>query len=187
MSMDSAASMSDQERSIASRELFARVYRDLHRMAERELRRTPGEIVSPTTLIHETFLNLWRRKFVDEAHLLAYASHAMRGLIVSQLRNRGRRKRGGGYDIRSLSMDLPQAFDTDHSLDALADALESLAKLDSRLAECVDLKFFCGFSFSEIACMWNVSERTVQRDWEKARVLLNTLLQGVQGELHAAT
>ena len=177
MSVSNAATLPGQEHGVASRELFARVYSDLHRMAARELRRNPRAIASPTSLVHETFLNLSRRTFDGEAHFLAYAARAMRGLIISQLRSRGRRKRGGGYDITSLPEELPDACDPDAALEALANAVEELAKLDSRLAECVDLKFFCGFSLPEIAHMWNVSERTLQRDWEKARLLLNRLIQ----------
>src|SRR5262249_54021252 len=97
----------------------------------------------------------------------------MRGLVINHLRSRNARKRGGGLDITSLSTDLPFADESEIGVDRLNDALEALAKIDARLAECVDLKYFCGFSFGEIAQMRNVSERTVQRDWEKARVLLN--------------
>jgi RNA polymerase sigma factor (TIGR02999 family) len=146
-------------------------------MAERQLRIGAKAIVSPTTLVHETFLNLSHREFVDKAHFLGYAARAMRGLIISELRNRGRQKRGGGCEITSLPTELPHAADPDASLDALADALEELTLIDAHLAECVDLKFICGFSLPEIARMWNVSERKVQRDWDKARVLLYRLIK----------
>jgi len=170
------------EHNAASRELFAKVYADLHRMATRELRRGHREVASPTTLVHETFLNLSHRQFTDETHLLAYAARAMRGLIISQLRSRARQKRGGKFEITSLPLELPHASDPDASLVALSDALEELAKLDPRLAECVDLKFICGFSLPEIARMWNVSDRTVQRHWDKALLLLHRMIKGAATE-----
>lgn len=162
---------------LASHELFATVYSELHRIASREARRNGSAIVSPTTLIHETFLSLSHRKFVDETHFLAYAARAMRGLVIDQLRSHGRQKRGGEYAISSLPADLMIADNPDISVEKLVDALEELAAMDARLAQCVDLKFFSGFSLQEIARMWNVSERTVQRDWDKARVLLYRLIK----------
>jgi RNA polymerase sigma factor (TIGR02999 family) len=174
------------ERALSSRELFAEVYSDLHRMAARELRRSSA-VVSPTTLIHETFLNLSHRQFADETHFLAYAARAMRGLLISEMRHRGRQKRGGDFHITSLPTELPLAADCNPTLDALADALEELAKFDARLAECVDLKFICGFTFCDIAQLWNVSERTVLRDWDKARILLHRLIREAQSEPRAAT
>ncbi|MET0536170.1 MAG: ECF-type sigma factor [Steroidobacter sp.] len=162
---------------LASHELFATVYAELRQIAARELRRNGGSVVSPTTLIHETFLSLSQRKFLNEPHFLAYAARAMRGLIINQLRSRGRQKRGGEYEITSLPAELPSATESDHSVEKLGDALERLALINARFAECIDLRFFCGFSLGEIARMWDVSERTVQRDWDKARMLLHRLME----------
>jgi len=150
--------------------LFAVLYEDLHRVAERELRRNSGATLSPTTLLHETFLNGTGREFAalaDRRRFMAYASRAMRGLIIDSFRRNNALKHGGEFDFISLPEELHEA-------------LEALARMDTRLAECVDLKFFCGFSFVDIAHLWDVSERTVQRDWEKARLLLNRLLGGCQ-------
>ena len=83
---------------------------------------------------------------------------------------------GGEFEITSLPTDLSHAPSEDVELGALGEALESLAKIEPRLAECVDLKFFCGLSYSEIAELWSVSERTVRREWDKARIALNRLL-----------
>ena len=181
MSSSNEAAVCSQKGGPSSRKLFAEVYTDLRQMAARELRRCRG-VVSPTTLVHETFLNLSHRQFADAPHFLAYAARAMRGLIISQLRSRSRQKRGGEVEILSLPAELPHAEDSDPALDALSHALEELAKFDARLAECVDLKFICGFSLPEIARMWNVSERTAQRDWDKARLLLHRLMQQAQSE-----
>lgn len=162
-------------------QLFARLYAELHSLARRELRHNMAMTLSPTTLLHETFVNISRRDslaFSDRAQFMAYAARAMRGLITDYLRSRQAQKRGGKFEITSLPTELPYAQDESESLDMakLADALESLAKVDAQLAECVDLKFFCGFSFSEIAEIREVSVRTVQREWDKARLLLNRLL-----------
>jgi RNA polymerase sigma factor (TIGR02999 family) len=159
--------------------LFGSLYSELHRMAQRELRRNAGVTLSPTTLLHETYLDLSQRPsvdFPDRARFMAYASRAMRGLLIDYVRSRHAQKRGGEFSITSLPIELPQMPAADIELEKLSAALESLAAIDARLAQCVDLKFFCGFSFGDIAQMWQVSERTVQRDWDKARVLLNRLL-----------
>jgi len=162
-----------------SAEWFSRLYDELHRAAQRELRRNAAATISPTTLLHETYLSVLRidaSRFPDRGHFLAYAARAMRSLLVDYARNRQAQKRGGQFCITSLPSEVPDT-DDDLQLDGLHGALEELAQVDARLAQCVDLKFFCGFSFAEIAELWSVSERTVQRDWDKARVLLNRFLQ----------
>ena len=161
------------------RELFATLYAELRRIAARELRRKAGSSLSPTTLLHETFLRLSPAAAAachDEAHFMAYATRAMRGLIVDFMRSRGAHKRGGNNEFVSLTGDAGDGIDQDHALDRLCDALDELATTKPRLAQCVELKFFCGFSFAEIAGMWQVSERTVQREWDKARLLLQQLI-----------
>jgi RNA polymerase sigma factor (TIGR02999 family) len=159
-------------------QLFATLYHELHRLAQRELSRNGAATLSPTTLLHEAYLSLSQRcsaPFADRANFLAYASRAMRGLLIDYLRSRQAQKRGGAFEITSLSTELPQA-QADVDMSKLSDALDLLAEADPRLAECVDLKFFCGFSFLDIAAMRSVTERTVRRDWEKARILLHQLL-----------
>lgn len=159
-------------------QLFAVLYQELHRMAQRELRRNGAATLSPTTLLHEAYLNISQRgsaPFADRANFMAYAARAMRGLLIDYLRSRQAQKRGGEFEISSMSTELPQA-PPDAEMSKLSDALDQLAEADPRLAECVDLKFFCGFSFLDIAAMRSVTERTVRRDWEKARILLHRLL-----------
>ena len=106
---------------------------------------------------------------------MTYAARAMRGLLIDYLRSRQAQKRGGRFEITTLPTEVP-LIDEDIEVEKLAVALDELAKVDERLAQCVDLKFFCGYSFAEIADLWTVSERTVQREWNKARVLLNRLI-----------
>jgi RNA polymerase sigma factor (TIGR02999 family) len=103
---------------------------------------------------------------------MGYAARVMRSLIVDHARQRRALKRGGAFEITALDTDVDVAAAPAGELDALSAALDQLAAVDSRLALVVDLKFFCGFSFVEIAAMQGVTDRTVQRDWEKARIFL---------------
>jgi DNA-directed RNA polymerase specialized sigma24 family protein len=104
----------------------------------------------------------------------------MRGLIIDYARRRSAAKRGGEFQFLSFdAADVPEGrpgADPDE-LSALGTALDELALLDRSLAELVDLHFFCGLSFAEIASMRGISERTVQRDWRKARVILHQRLR----------
>jgi RNA polymerase sigma factor (TIGR02999 family) len=97
----------------------------------------------------------------------------MRGIIIDHARSRGAQKRGAGFDITSLDGDVLQSPIDAKELSLISDALNQLATVEPGLAEVVDLKFFCGFSFAEIAAMYKVSERSVQRRWEKARIYLH--------------
>ena len=170
--------------------LFALLYDELHRVASRELRRNSGALLSPTTLLHETFLNISRRAPAEAANkprFIAYAVRAMRGLIIDCLRRHNSKKRGSEYEMTELSTQIPFVTEGGVEIEKLREALDSLASIDARLAECVDLKFFCGFSFAEIAELWKVSERTVQRDWDKARVLLERLIEDPEFNRTAAS
>jgi RNA polymerase sigma factor (TIGR02999 family) len=154
--------------------LFASLYADLRRIADRELRRHPGSSLSPTTLVHEAYINVAGRavNFADRARFLGYVARAMRGLLIDFLRQRYSLKRGVEFEITHLTTHQGGELPDSAVLMRLSDALDALAKMDPRLAEVVDLRYFCGFSFAEIATLRDASERTVQRDWEKARLLL---------------
>ena len=160
--------------------LFTALYAELHRLAESQLRRSPGPVtLGATTLLHEAYLDLSGRQalaFPDRARFLAYAARAMRGLIIDYVRTRGAQKRGGDLTFTTLTDAITPPPASVVDLEPLGEALGELAALDPPLAELVDLKFFCGFSFGEIAALRGVSERTVQRDWAKARLLLRDLL-----------
>jgi RNA polymerase sigma factor (TIGR02999 family) len=163
----------------AREQLFAVLYAELHKIAQRAVRRNSALTLSPTTLLHETYLNMSGREsapFADRAHFLAYASRAMRGLIINYVRNKSAQKRGGAFEITFLPTEMPQSPDSDLQLEKIGDAVESLAAIDPRLARLVDLKFFCGFTFEEIAGVLGTSERTAKRDWDKARMLLQQYL-----------
>jgi len=167
--------------------LFATLYRELHRLAQSHLHRSAGPLtLGATTLLHETYLNIASRDelaFPDRARFLAYASRAMRGLVIHYLRTRNARKRGGELTFTSLDEAHAQPAEEHADLLALSAALDGLAALDPPLAELVDLKFFSGFSFADIAGLRGVSERTVQRDWAKARLILHTYLQADESAL----
>jgi RNA polymerase sigma factor (TIGR02999 family) len=155
------------------------LYDELRRLARSALNRGAGPAagLSPTTLVHEVYAGMAGRaglSFPDRARFLGYAARAMRGFIIDSLRTGGAHKRGGEFEITQLDTRVADgaAESSAGELTRLSDALDELAALEPRLAEVVDLKFFCGFSLIEIAEMTGVSERTAQRSWEKARLLL---------------
>jgi RNA polymerase sigma factor (TIGR02999 family) len=155
--------------------MFEALYRDLHRLAQRQLQVSgAGATIGVTTLLHEAFLDLssGRAEFPDRARFMAYAARAMRGLILNYARDRRALKRGGAFFLTTLDTETGDSLPGAPELSRLGDALGDLEQTDAALAELVDLKFFCGFSFVEIAAMRRSSERTVQRDWSKARLLL---------------
>lgn len=111
-------------------------------------------------------------EFPDRARFMAYAARVMRGLIIDLVRERRALKRGAEFHITQLPTEIEQPGVEDGELARLSDALDELALHDPRVAETVDLKYFCGFTFEEIAAQRGTSKRTVQRDWEKARLIL---------------
>ena len=157
--------------------LFATLYHELRRLADSQLNATGRDLtLSPTTVIHEAWLDFSSRpnvEFADRAHFMAYAGRAMRAIIIDHARKSHAEKRGGGAMPITLSSDLvANSMPSVDHLSRLSDALDELAIHDIALAELVDLHFFCGYTFAEIAKLRSVSDRTVQRDWRKARALL---------------
>jgi RNA polymerase sigma factor (TIGR02999 family) len=171
----SPLSMAESGDSTMTDALFSTLYSELHRLAKRELARQWAPLsLSVTTLLHEAYLDMAARddlSFPDHARFIGYAARVMRGLIIDHARNRRTTKRGGEFEIASLEIDIENPVDA-KELALISDVLDQLAKIEPDLAEVVDLKFFCGFSFAEIAAMQKLSERTVQRRWEKARIYL---------------
>lgn len=160
-------------------QLFSTLYSELRRLAKRELARQGSfSYLSPTTLLHEAYIEIADKdgsKFPDRGRFMAYAARVMRGLIIDHARSRSAQKRGGRFEITSADGEINCPPDP-QELTKISDALDELAKSEAPLAEIVDLKFFCGFTFAEIAAMKNTSERTVQRQWEKARIYLHRAL-----------
>jgi RNA polymerase sigma factor (TIGR02999 family) len=172
----------EQGDALAAETLFSTLYSELHRLSKRELARHGAPLtISATTLLHEAYLDIAERcglSFPDRARFMGYAARVMRGLIIDYARNRCAVKRGGNFQLTALANAVAEHLVDDTRLTEVSDALDELAKVDRQLAEVVDLRFFCGFSFAEIAAMRQTSERTVQRQWEKARIYLR---QGIGG------
>ncbi len=159
--------------SAALERLIPLVYEDLRRLAGRQLGHEYGErTLNPTALVHESYLKLGAGAMVakDRAHFLAIAARAMRQVLVDHARDRKAAKRGGGlWESTTLSDgDWVRDFDPDGML-ALD---EGLAKLEPRQRQVVECRFFGGMEEQEIAAALGVSERTVHRDWVKARAWL---------------
>lgn len=168
----------------ASEALFSALYRELRGLARRELARSgPGASLGVTSLLHEAYLDIAQREgvaFPDRARFLSYAARVMRGLIIDGLRRRQTRKRGGGFEITSIDgKDVGDATPPSDAeeMERLGRALDELAAVEPEIAHVVDLKFFCGFTFAEIADLRGSSERTVQRHWDKARIYLRHALR----------
>lgn len=174
-SEDPAAPPEQAERaSTPNQQRFVDLYRELRQLADRLLRRNAGAAVSPTTLLHEAYLEISPRDavFADRERFIGYAARVMRGLIIDLVRERRALKRGGAFHITQLREEADEAAPADDSLGRLSESLDELAAVDPRLAELVDLKYFCGYTFEDIAAQRGTSVRTVQRDWQKARLVL---------------
>jgi RNA polymerase sigma factor (TIGR02999 family) len=169
-----------------SPELSAQVYRQLRVIARARLRRGGRETLLDTTaLVHEAFLRIGGGLVesglevgsVQHARFLAYASRTMRSVIVDLARKRQTERHGGDVVIVTLtgtSNDKHHAGADD--ILRVHEALEELARINERLAHVVEMRYFGGLSEPEIAQALDVSERTVRRDWEKARLLLAQVL-----------
>ena len=181
--ISSLTGTAESSENTATDALFSTLYSELHRLAKRELARqwTPVRL-SVTTLLHEAYMDMATHddpSFPDHARFMGYAARVMRGLIIDHARSYSAIKRGGEFEITSLGTDIVGNPADAKELSLVSDVLDQLAKVEPGLAEVVDLRFFCGFSFSEIAAMQKLSERTVQRKWEKARIYLRRSIRGV--------
>ena len=179
-SISTLIDLAEQGDEVSAGKLFTQLYGELHRLAKRQLARQGDVSISATTLIHETYLDMAAqegRSFPDRGRFMAYAARVMRGLIIDHVRNRLAIKRGGTFEITSLTTDAGDAMSDDQELMRISQALDELARVDGSLSQIVDLRFFCGFSLGEIASMKGLSERTVQRKWEKARIYLHRSLR----------
>ena len=176
--MDSAVAPTH---SSASKRNFDAFYAELRQIARREvLRHGALSELGTTTIVHEAYLQIIQRDelvFPDRARFLGYVARAMRGIVIDHVRSRGAQRRGGGLVITSLDTQTAEEIQDPQALATIGTALDELAELEPALALVVDLRFFCGFTMAEIAAQRGVSERTVQRQWEKARALLYRTLK----------
>ena len=161
--------------------LFAAAYKELHRLAHARLRDGGRNTVLDTTaLVHESYLRLvsaGELRAEDRKAFFAYASKVMRSVIVNCANERLSQKRGGGVQSLTLSTELAANLGNDEeAVLRVHEALAVLEQADPRSAQVVEMRYFGGYTEEEIAQALGVTERTVRRDWEKARVLLLSVL-----------
>lgn len=163
-------------------QLFSQLYEELRLMAHHRLRACePITLLDTTSLVHESYFRVVDANQVpdfDRPRFLAYASHAMRSVIVDLVRKRHADRRGGGgvkMDLQEIQVAHSRAREDD--ILRVNDALDELAKADTRLAQVVEMRYFAGLEEREIAAALGVTDRTVRRDWQKARLLLSVALQ----------
>jgi RNA polymerase sigma factor (TIGR02999 family) len=171
-----------QGESAAVAQLCTLLYQDLHQIAHARLRRHERMLLLNTTaLVHESYLRLLQARHLDvmdRSHFLAYAARVMRTIIVDFVRHRLAHRRGGGARQVTLQTDIAEVVPTrEETVLQVNEALEALAKVDERLVRVVEMRYFAGVSEQDIAAALGVTERTVRRDWQKARLLLLTVLQ----------
>jgi RNA polymerase sigma-70 factor (ECF subfamily) len=161
--------------------LIPLVYGELHRMAERYLRRErPGHTLQPSAIVNEAYLRLLGRQGADwqnRAHFFAVAAQSMRRILVEHARHRDAKKRGGQgarYLLDTVVMTEPRSVD----LIAVDDALVKLTELDSEQGRVVELRFFGGLTEEETAEVLSVSPTTVHRKWLLAKAFLHRELSG---------
>ena len=162
-----------QGESVALERLLPLVYDDLRRLARRQLGREYAErTINPTALVHESYLKLGGGAMLahDRAHFLAIAARAMRQVLVDQARDRKAAKRGGGAWERTTLTD--GAWVGEFGADRMLELDDALATLEPRQRQVVECRFFGGMEEREIAEALDISERTVHRDWLKARAYL---------------
>ena len=163
--------------------VLATLYQELHTMARRQLAGQHGHTLDATALVHEAYLKLVSRgsgnaQFDDRAHFFAYAASAMRSVIVDYARQRLAQKRGGDlHRVTELPENLEGGLSLDEDMLGLDTALTRLSSVDPRLTQVVELRYFAGLSELEIAALLQRSERSVRRDWQKARMFLLASLQ----------
>ena len=178
-----AARLGDAE---AGERLFRAVYSDLKRIARHHLAGRPSDAtLSTTALVNETYLRLARPdnlELNDRTHFFSVASRAMRQILVDHARRRNAEKRGGGQLAVELDEARHGAADQTVELLALERALERLESFDARLARVVEWRFFGGLSLEQIAATLGLTDRTVKRDWRKARAFLFEQLAGGETE-----
>ncbi len=163
-------------------QLLPLVYQELRGLASRRLSRGRSDpTLGTTALVHEAYLKLFDRSrlaFADRQHFFAVAARAMRQIAVDHARKRASLKRGGDRVRVDLDSQLPAPGDRSDEVLAIDDALGKLAEIDPRLSLVVELRFFAGLAEAEVAEAIGRDERTVRRDWRKARALLHQLLAG---------
>jgi RNA polymerase sigma factor (TIGR02999 family) len=174
----------------AAEAVVALLYADLQRLARSRMQQSGHlTLLDATGLVHESYLRLYARlqkqaegeqaqAFPDRKHFLAYASRVMHSIVIDMVRARQAARHGGEYQQVTLNTAVAElAPQGDDEILRVHEALAELAALDPRLAAVVEMRYFAGLSETEIAETLGVTERTVQRDWQKARLFLSMALK----------
>jgi RNA polymerase sigma factor (TIGR02999 family) len=171
-----------QGRSEALGELYSLLYPELHRLAHSRVRRSGDlTLLDTTSLVHESYLRFEKSgavAFGDRAQFMAYAARVMRSVVVDVIRKR-QSERAGGDSVR-VELDEEQhgaADPRDGEVLRVHESLEELAAIDARLVKVVEMRYFAGMTEAEIAEVLGLNVRTVNRDWEKARLFLHASLR----------
>ena len=163
-------------------ELVTLVYPDLHRMARNRLAQNDTiTLLDATSMVHEAFMRLQGSGRIDaqsRPQFFVYAAQVLRSVMVDFARKRRAERRGGGQANVTLSEELAAGLGgTDEDIERVNDALDDLAESDPRLRHVVEMRYFGGFNDQEIAEALGVTDRTVRRDWERAKMLLSVALK----------
>jgi RNA polymerase sigma factor (TIGR02999 family) len=171
----------------AGRQLFAELYQQLHNIASQQRRRMHAQAGHTTSLVHDVYFRLSKPESLDvrdRAHFYAVAGKAMRHLLIDRLRERDTLKHGEGQiqSFDALDPDVVSGSDAllEHSdLQALEQAMTQLGEVDPDLAKLVELRFYAGLTLPEIVEITERSERSLKRDWRKARAYLHAQMCSV--------
>ena len=162
-------------------ELFPALYAELRRLARSKLSGGGRHTLLDThALVHEAFLRMQNGGGVslnDREHFMAYAASTMRSVVIDFVRRRNAERRGG--DVEHVTLDTHAAHDlggNDEEILAVHEALQTLAEVDPRLVRVVEMRYFAGLTDLEIGAALGVTDRTVRRDWDRARLLLSQML-----------
>lgn len=159
--------------------LYDAAYPDLRRLARARLRATSRPTLLDTgSLVHESYVRFASSRLAleDRSHFMCWAARAMRSIIVDHMRQRLAIRRGGGAMRMPLDVEPADSATGEDEILAVHEALEHLAAVDPRLARVVEMRYFGGLTEPEVAAALGVTERTVRRDWQKARLLLREAL-----------
>jgi RNA polymerase sigma factor (TIGR02999 family) len=171
----------DRQTSAELDSAFAAWYPELKKIARARLRGSGLHgYMQTTALVHDSYLKLATGPdlaFNDRLHFLSYASRALRSIVVDIVREQRALRRGGDVDIVTLDTAVGEGIPASTDIETVNDALDDLEKIDKGLARLVEMRFFGGMTEGEIAEALDVSERTVGREWRKARTLLLTLIE----------
>jgi RNA polymerase sigma factor (TIGR02999 family) len=162
--------------------LFTLVYEDLHRMARSRLaQNAPLTLLDPTSLVHEAYLRFQqagRIDLVSRGHFMAYAANVLRAIVVDFARRRSAERRGGDAVHLTLNTEVAASVgNSDSDIERIDAALEELEEADPRLKQVIEMRYFGGLTEQEIADALGLTERTVRRDWQRAKLLLAVSLK----------